>query len=195
MTPLNLSLSSDLAAAQLERFLAGDAVARDRFPRLAQRDLLRMARRFAPSLSQDLLEDVVLEFWVWLLSRRPRFDRRRGSARAFLRPLLRSALWAVRSENAAPGSRKHACEASRVESGGEGGAVEVGEGDGLAAARQMEARADVGRALADAPMAVAGGLWLMGAEGLTLGEAATRLQVSRYTLSRALNRFAAAKVA
>jgi DNA-directed RNA polymerase specialized sigma24 family protein len=178
-------------------FLAGDPYAREALPRETGADLLGIARRVAPDLeARGLADDVVSEMFRLLLSRPAgHYDPDRGDPWGYLREMVRLAARDVHDREAPAGTpRRHA----------EGEAdpaplpvpLEAGQAAGDAA-EGFEARvlgAIMAASVIDAVPAEAPA-WLSAAlslavEGLSVTETADALQVSRFQLRRALNRWA-----
>lgn len=192
MTSSSHSLSSDHTAVQLERFIAGEREARECLPRLAQKQLVAMASRLARDLPRDLHVEVVAEVWTLLILRRPPFDRRLGTARAFFRTVMKSAVRSVRATYAAAGTAKRAAAnmapaplLSTVD-GEEGAFVPTDSGAGA----RMEAHVAAEEVLRRAPPQLRIPLRLVNEAEFTITEVARRMSVSRFTLARALTAFA-----
>lgn len=90
----------------LPQFISGDPKAAEKFPLIANPLLKKFARRFAPDIATDLLEEIVQEAYLYLVNGGGReFDSRRGTARKFLFGVVLNAAQRVRSDYCAPGQR------------------------------------------------------------------------------------------
>jgi DNA-directed RNA polymerase specialized sigma24 family protein len=186
----------------LQAFLAGDPVARNTLPRVAERYLTVIVRRLDPLLPEDLRGEVVNQALLNLLRQGPRSYRpASGSAGTFLGLLVRNALRQVRAMYAPPGQRKRV----RPPKGGSAkqksgpvmitaqppeelvGPQEPAAPDDIAA---LEIRLDVDALLQRAPADVAEGLRRVYLEDQPMQDAAEALGVSRFVLSRKLSGYA-----
>ena len=181
-------------------FLAGDPYAREALPRETEADLLGIARRVAPDLAADgLADEVVSEAFRLLLSRPAgHYDPGRGDPWGYLREMVRLAARNVHDEEAPAGTPRRPRRDAEgevvpvllpvpLEEGHEAGDVAEGFEDRVLGA--IIAASFIVAVPAEAPA------WLsmalsMAVEGLSVTETADALQVSRFQLRRALNRWA-----
>jgi DNA-directed RNA polymerase specialized sigma24 family protein len=156
---------------------------------LAGRELRQLARKLRGDLAPDLLEDAVAEVWLYLIRYFPRFDPSRGTARTFLRLLLKNALRKVRACYAHPNALwRPGPEPEALASLEESVARALPAPGGQT---HIESHADANRLVSLAPIAVRRALLLVHVEGLTVTEAAEKLSLSRFTLARRLEAFSA----
>jgi len=88
----------------LRGFLAGNPVARDVLPRVAERYVLKIVRRIAADLPDDIHYEVVNQAFMNLTLQKPAsYNPARGSAGTFLKLTVRNALRQVRATYAPPG--------------------------------------------------------------------------------------------
>ena len=180
-------------------FLAGDQDAREALPRETWADLLGIARRVAPNLeARGLADDVVAEAFRLLLSRPAgHYDPDRGDPWGYLREMVRLAARDVHDREApagvprrprrdAKGKMGPAALPVTLEAQAAGDAVEEFEDRVLGA---IMAASFIDAVPAEAPAWLSAALSLT-VEGLSVTEAADALQVSRFQLRRALNRWA-----
>jgi hypothetical protein len=186
--------------ALLEQFLAGDARARDQFPRAARPYLIKFARRLARELPDEIQQEAVNQSLLNLTLQKPaNYDPKRGSAKTFLRFMLTSALRQVRASYTPPGhmTRRRGPKGSMSELPSLAvphvrSLDDLDEADmptidgGITAA---EARHDVRAILRYAPAHVATTLDRVYLQEHVLNDVATELGLSRYTLSRQVNEF------
>lgn len=180
-------------------FLAGDPYAREALPQETWADLLGIARRVAPDLeARGLADDVVSETFRLLLSRHAgHYAPDRGDPWGYLREMVRLAARDVHDREAPPGTPRR----PRRDAGGEmdPAPLPVPFEEGQAAgdvAEDFEDRvlgAIMAASFIDAVPAEAPA-WLsvalsLAIEGLSVTEAADAVQVSRFQLRRALNRW------
>jgi hypothetical protein len=187
-------------AALVVGFLAGDAVARDALPRETWTDLFGITGRVAPDLvARGLGDDVVTEAFRLLLSRSAgHYNPDRGNPWGYLREMVRLAARDVRDREAPAGMPRRPLRAT------EGGmdpvplpvplGVRLAAGDGGEDFEDRVLGAIMVASFIDAVPAEAPA-WLSAAlslavEGLSVTETADALQVSRFQLRRALNRWA-----
>lgn len=98
-----------VSESELAAFLAGDQAVRASLPVKLNRALLNQSRRRAPDLAPDIIEEVVQETWLELLTCSPgSFDPSRGTASAFLSLKLGNAITRVRASYTPPGQRTRA---------------------------------------------------------------------------------------
>jgi DNA-directed RNA polymerase specialized sigma24 family protein len=186
----------------LQAFLAGDPVARNTLPRVAERYLTVIVRRLDPALPEDLRGEVVNQALLNLLRQDSEsYHPGRGSAGTFLGLMVRNSLRQVRAMYAPPGQPKRVRE--RKDASPKQKAVLVTitaqppedvvdrpesiAPDEIAA---LEARLDVEAILERAPSDVAEGLRRVYLEDQAMQDAAEAMGVSRFVLTRKLARFA-----
>jgi DNA-directed RNA polymerase specialized sigma24 family protein len=100
-----LAAQADLDSL-LPKFVIRDPAALDVFPRVATPMLGKLARRFAPELPVDLVNEIIQETYCLLLNgSRHAFDPVRGTARKFLFGVVLNATQRVRSNYCPPGTR------------------------------------------------------------------------------------------
>ena len=182
-------------------FLAGDPQAREALPRELGEPLARIAGEVAPDLKvRGLAADVVQEMLRILLTRPAgHYDPGRGSPWTYLRMMLLLAARGVREQEALPGTARR----PKRDAGGEPGIVippvpiqdAVVPDDGIEHVEDLVLSWSVtaeflGAVSADAPGWLRRALSLI-VEGLTITETANAIEVSRFTLRRALYRWAA----
>ena len=187
-------------AALVVGFLAGDAHAREALPREVWADLLGIARRVAPDLTaRGLGDDIVTEAYRLLLTRSAgHYNPDRGDPWGYLREMVRLAARDVHDREAPAGMPRRPRRDAE------------GEMDPAALPVPLEEEQAVGDAVEDFEDRVLGAImvasfidavpaeapaWLSAAlslavEGLSVTETADALQVSRFQLRRALNRWA-----
>ena len=180
-------------------FLAGDPCAREELPRETRADLIGIARHVAPDLEARGLDDDVLSEVFRLLLSRPagHYDPGRGDPWGYMRQIVRLAARDVRDREAPAGVPR------RPRRDAEGKAVaaplpvpfesvEAAEGmDGDFEDRVLSAvmaASFIDAVPAEAPAWLSAALSLA-VEGLSLTETADALEVSRFQLRRALNRW------
>jgi hypothetical protein len=182
-------------------FLAGDPQAREALPRDLGEPLARIAGEVAPDLKvRGLAADVVQEMLRILLTRPAgHYDPGRGSPWAYLRVMLLLAARGVREQEALPGTPRR----PKRDSGGEPSIVippvpiqdAVVPDDGIKYVEDLVLSWTVtaeflGAVSGDVPRWLRQALSLI-VEGLTITETANAIGVSRFTLRRALCRWAA----
>jgi len=183
----------------LEQFLAGDERARDQFPRAARPYLLKVARRLAPELPDEIQQEAVNQSLLNLTLQKPsNYNPIRGTAKTFLKFMLTSALRQVRASYTPPGrmtrlrGRKDSKSEASVAVSYVSSLDDINEADmpaidgGITAA---EARHDVLAILRYAPAHVATTLDRVYLQEHVLNDVAAELGLSRYTLSRQVNEF------
>ena len=182
-------------------FLAGDPQAREALPRELGEPLARIAGEVAPDLKvRGLVADVVQEMLRILLTRPAgHYDPDRGSPWTYLRMMLLLAARGVREQEALPGTPRR----PKRDSGGEPSIVippvpiqdSVVPDDGIKYVEDLVLSWTVtaeflGAVSGDVPRWLRQALSLI-VEGLTITETANAIGVSRFTLRRALCRWAA----
>jgi DNA-directed RNA polymerase specialized sigma24 family protein len=187
-------------AALVIGFLARDPYAREALPREVWTDLFRIARRVAPDLvTRGLGDDVVTEAFRLLLSRPAgHYDPDRGDAWGYLREMVRLAARDVRERESpagmpglarrgAWGETEHALLPVPLDAEQVAGDVVEDFEDRVLGAIVVASFIDA--VPAEAPVWLSAALSLA-VEGLSVTETAEALQVSRFQLRRALNRWA-----
>lgn len=181
----------------LRGFLAGDHVAREKLPRVAERYVLKIARRLGPDLPDDLHYDVVNQAFLNLMLQKPAsYNPARGAAGTFLKLMVRNALRQVRASNAPPG---HVTRVRKLR----GTALPVSAPSPIVvsldeldednmptsdrAIATIEARYDVEALLRRAPAELAVILSRVYLQGETVGYVASDVGVSRYIVSRQIS--------
>jgi DNA-directed RNA polymerase specialized sigma24 family protein len=195
-------MRADVLHDLLQAFLAGDPIARNTLPRVAERYLIVIVRRLDPALPEDLRGEVVNQALLNLLrqdagSYRPA----RGSAGTFLGLMVRNALRQVRAMYAPPGQPTRRRQRKSGVSKPEAPLVaitaqppedtvdgqEPTAPDDIAALEiQLDVEALLQRAAAD----VAEGLRRVYLDEEPMQDAAEAMGMSRFALSRKLARFA-----
>lgn len=181
-------------------FLAGDPYAREALPRETWADLLGIARRVAPDLeARGLADDVVSEVFRLLLSRPAgHYDPDRGHPWGYLREMVRLAARDVHGREAPAGTPRRPRRGAEdevdpaplpvpLEAGQAAGDAAQGFEDRVLGA--IMAASFIDAVPAEAPAWLSAALSLA-VDGLSVTEAADALQVSRFQLRRALNRWA-----
>lgn len=169
----------------------GDPQRNQRFVDAASPHLLRFARRFAPFLPKDLLQDVVSETLLSLLRLAPgSFDPRRGSAVTFLQFHVRHAVRRVRAAHCAPGQKTR----GRWNPAAADAPLDDNVADTSTATLRQEPVDVVTRIAArevmnQAPRAVGRVLYSMYFEGRTLRETSRRAGVDHSSLGRKVRAF------
>ena len=191
----------DRAGELVVGFLAGDPQAREALPRDLGEPLARIAGEVAPDLKvRGLAADVVQEMFRILLTRPAgHYDPDRGSPWAYLRVMLLLAARGVREQEALPGTPRR----PKRDADGEPGIVippvpiqdAVVPDDGIEYVEDLVLSWIVtaeflGAVSGDAPGWLRRALSLV-VVGLTITETAKAVGVSRFTLRRALYRWAA----
>ena len=187
-------------AALVVGFLEGDPYARETLPRETGTDFLGIARRVAPDLeARGLNDDVVSEAFRLLLSRPAgHYDPDRGDPWGYLREIVRLAARDVRDRESPVGMPRRPRRAAEddagpallpvpFESAQPAGDVAEDFEDRLLGA--IMAASFINAIPAEAPAWLSTALSLT-VEGLSVTQAADALQVSRFQLRRALNRWA-----
>ena len=182
-------------------FLAGDAHAREALPRELGELLTKIAGEVAPDLRiRGLAADVVQEMFRILLTRPAgHYDPDRGSPWAYLRVMLQLAARGVREQEAVAGTPRR----PKRDADGEPGIVvapvpiqdAVVPDDGIECVEDIVISWVVTAEFLngvpdDAPVWLRRALSLV-VEGLTITQTAKAVEVSRFTLRRALGRWAA----
>lgn len=181
-------------------FLTADPQAREALPREIWADLRGIARRVAPDLeARDLTDDVVSEAFRLLLSRPAgHYDPDRGDPWGYLREAVRLAARNVHDREALAGTPRRA--QSRTTGEPDQVLLPVPFEEGQVTVNAVEAFEDrvlgaitaasfIDAIPAEAPAWLSTALSLA-VEGLSVTQAADALQVSRFQLRRALNRWA-----
>ncbi len=191
----------DRAGKLVVGFLVGDPQAREALPRDLGEPLARIAGEVAPDLKvRGLAADVVQEMFRILLTRPAgHYDPDRGSPWAYLRVMLLLAARGVREQETLPGTPRR----PKRDADGEPGIVippvpiqdAVVPDDGIEYVEDLVLSWIVTAEFLGAVSNDMSG-WLRRAlslvvEGLTITETAKAVGVSRFTLRRALSRWAA----
>ena len=185
----------------LLRFQRRDPAADDEFQLTIWPYLIKLSRKIAPYLPEDLHRDVAQQATLYLLTGY-NFNRQRATAKTFLRLVVRNAVRKVWADNRPPGlrsrRRKVAPSAESEESllRPEDLTSDVVPFDQLdektcavSAHKVLIARSEVESLLALADPLVAEALQMIHCDGEKLSEAASVLGVSRFTLTREISKF------
>lgn len=194
-------------------FLDRHPDARDQLPRHLARRLPPLARRIAPDLAeQGLEEDVVQRMWELLLSKEPdSFNPRFSGAMTYLAAVLRTAATDIRAEHTPPGERtrlyKRATRRERktyarrllADYGEDPDAMPwelvADPCDDIAALEcRLHAVEILALAQRTAPYHALRALRMIARDGKRFNEAARDLHVSRFTLRRWLDQWSARHV-
>lgn len=186
-------------AALVVGFLTGDPHAREALPQETWTDLLGIARRVAPDLeARGLTDDVVSEAFRLLLSRTAgHYDPDRGDPWGYLREMVRLAARDVREKESPAGMPRRprrdveseAAPALPVPFEPQTAADDTAGGFEDRVLGAIMAASFIDAVPAEAPAWLSAALSLA-VEGLSVTQAAEALQVSRFQLRRALNRWA-----
>jgi DNA-directed RNA polymerase specialized sigma24 family protein len=183
----------------LSRFVRRDPTAEREFHDLARPFLMMLARRYGRFLPPDQHEDVVHQALTLLLGGSGRkYNAARGSARTFLRLVVRRAVREVSAACANPGSRTRPPKRVAIQSERPLTAAPAStesppdETDVVAVddpARDFEIRHDVEAVLATAPPDVAEALNRIYIQDIPATRVAAAMNISRYAVGRKIDKF------
>lgn len=183
-------------------YLSGDKGALTNLFSTATKPIQRFVKRVAPSLPEDLREDVAQQVFVRLIEKPPEYVAEKLSASSLLFGLVRDAIKQVRATFAAPGQRTRLRITTQNEETEEAAvfqtnvAVVAGSDDTDEiieqapshrwTAEQATANILTYDLLKKLPERSASALWLVYAESMTVSDAARELGRSRFQVARDL---------
>src|SRR2546426_876257 len=180
----------------LPQFISRDPNALNAFPRSATPILKKLARRFAPELPRDLIDEIVQETYCALLNGSGHaFDAGRGTARKFFFGVVLNATQKVRASYCPPGTRtrKHS---QKNEEAPETEIVPFDETVHSDVSplippdiRSVDARLDLATLLRGASAVLTTALVAIYVEGHRVADVARRLGVSRFRIGREIKAF------
>jgi hypothetical protein len=182
----------------LRGFLAGDPATRETLPRVSERYVLKIVRRYAADLPEDIHREVMNQAFTNLLLETPAsYNPARGSAGTFLKLIVRNAAREVRALYTPPGQVTRPNRTKKLWT--EPSAPLIIAMDDLAqtdvpctdtAMAEVEARHDVEALLRRAAPWLATSLKRLYFDDVPMETVASEAGMSRFTLSRRIQAFA-----